>query len=304
MPRIKDVCLVMVTFFPSAKTFSNISHIAKCWPELQVSLVDNTNSPNDQGTQSFFSRLLLEYPAIHILRNNRNLGIAAALNQGAEYANSHAFQWRLTVDQDTKLDPAYFSEINRLMEYYPGNKPIAVVGVNYCNLTTGKLARPRVAKNSLCEAKAVITSGSLVSIRSWIDIGGYCEPLFIDMVDTEYCFRARQKGCAVVFVNTPLMQHEIGFRGKIGLGGYDVFFFLLSPFRQYYIFRNMIYMIKHYCGYDLCWSIKMLFVEIPKLLCKAILGRRRKKSLHNILRGIRDGVNSNFAHNPLEREGL
>jgi len=39
----------------------------------------------------------------------------------------------------------------------------------------------------------VITSGSLLPLATYADIGPFREEFFIDFVDTDYCFRARKE---------------------------------------------------------------------------------------------------------------
>ena len=83
------------------------------YPELNV--VDNINSyidyvdilfviDNSETANTDFVNLLLSNPKICYISNNQNLGIAKALNQGAELAIQKNFSWLLTMDQDSRFE--------------------------------------------------------------------------------------------------------------------------------------------------------------------------------------------------------
>lgn len=297
MPKFAEICLIMVTYFPREKTLSNIAHLSATWTELELVVVDNSPCSGSQDTEFFFAELFQTYPQVHVIRNNANAGIAVALNQGARYAIDRGYRWMVTLDQDSRLDPNYFNEVGKVIESFPQGKPIAVIGVNYLNAASEKMGETGSDNRPFYEALTVITSGSFCSLEAYQVIGGFMEKLFIDMVDTEYCFRARRNGFAIVFVNKLLMSHSIGVQEKIRWFGHDITFSSHAPFRHYYIFRNTVYMLKRYLFSDFSWSLTMLFQYLPKVFLKAIWAGTRRESMHNIACGIRDGVFSDFSNN-------
>ena len=298
MPNFEEICLIMVTYFPREKTLSNIAHLSATWTELELVVVDNSPCPHPPDTKVFFAELLQTYPRVHVIRNNANAGIAAALNQGARYAIDRGYRWMVTLDQDTRLDPNYFLEIDKVLEFFPKGKPIAVIGVNYINTTSEKMGETVSDDRLFVETLAVITSGCFTSLEAYRMIGGFMERLFIDMVDTEYCFRARRNGFAVVFANKPLMIHSIGVQEKIRWFGHEIKFSSHAAYRNYYIFRNTLYMLKQYFCSDFFWSLTMVCKYLPKVFLKAMWTGAHRASLYNIACGIRDGVVSDFSNNP------
>lgn len=296
---LKEIYLVMVTFFPQHNTLVNIGRLFRLWPQLQMVVVDNSGYAAGSSAQSFFDELTNQYPEIRIIRNQNNLGIATALNQGADYAIQSGCNWLVTLDQDTELDTAYFSALNAAMQTMPQDRPIAMIGVNYYNLV---MSRPG---HAICEQGAsylavsdVITSGSLVSLAAFKSLGGFLDKFFIDMVDTEFCLRARQQGYRIFFLQRPLMKHALGYKESISLLGFRFNFSAHVPFRRYFIVRNTIYLIRQYCRFDCGWSLSMLFVYLPKVLVKALLTGRRSESLYRMACGLRDGLLGDFSHNP------
>ena len=298
MPKIADICLIMVTYFPREKTLSNIAHLSTTWTDLELVVVDNSLCSRSPDTEAFFAELLKTHPRAHVIRNNFNAGIAAALNQGARYAISRGYRWMVTLDQDTRLDPNYFLEINKVLEFCPKDKPIGLLGVNYMNTTSEKMGEVVSDERPFYEAMTVITSGSFCSLEAYQVIGGFIEKLFIDMVDTEYCFRARRNGFSIVFANKSLMSHSIGFKKKVRLFGHVIKFSSHAPYRNYFIFRNTIYMLKEHFFTDFFWSLSMICKYLPKVVLKAMWTGPRMDSLNYIACGIRDGVMSDFSNNP------
>lgn len=294
MPDYEQICVLIVTFFPDECTLKNIRRIEELWPALQIVVVDNTTTTEASCDQDFFNSLCQYHPRVFTIRNHVNLGIATALNQGAEYAIQRGFQWLVTLDQDTEVDSDYFFEVNKILCNFSIPSRIAVIGVNYHNLVAGKVGEPIKNDTEFAEVKDVISSGSLVSLTVFRKIGGFSDKLFIDMVDTEYCFRARRHGYNILFVNKPLIWHSLGFKETFSLVGFSLNFANHSPFRHYFIFRNTIYMVKQYMGSDFVWGIKMVCKYLPKVFLKALLGKARRESLKNIIHGIRDGVISSF----------
>jgi rhamnosyltransferase len=94
----------------------------------------------------------------------------------------------------------------------------------------------------------LITSGSVVNLTLFDEIGGFDEALFIDEVDLEYCYRAKTKGYKIIKFTHIFLQHSLGkisyFRslksGKLTPRT------LHSPLRVYYMLRNYLYVAKLY----------------------------------------------------------
>ena len=298
MPDYEQLCVLIVTFFPEEKTLQNIRRMEECWPELQIVVVDNTIPSGQASEPKLFQELSFHHPKVHTIRNQANFGIATAMNQGAEYAIRQGLRWMVTLDQDTELDPDYFSELDNVLKTRASDVPTAVIGVNYHNLVTGKPGEPILNSGRCHEVRDVITSGSLVSLDAYRSIGGFLDKLFIDMVDTEYCFRARKAGFAILFISRPLMRHALGLKETVCWLGRSFTFSTHPPFRHYFIFRNTIFMVKEYFWSDFSWSLKMICKYLPKVFIKAMLGRTRQESIGRIVCGIRDGLLSDFGHNP------
>lgn len=91
-----------------------------------ILLVDNGSEPAEIAR---LGRLLADDGA-HLLQNERNLGLATALNQGFRWAADRGYGWVLTLDQDTAPSSGMVTEAARVLAAHPGRR-IAVIGAAY-----------------------------------------------------------------------------------------------------------------------------------------------------------------------------
>lgn len=282
------LCAVVVTYFPSATQTQALSGWLPVFDMLIV--VDNT--PASAANDALALDNLASHERARVIRNRDNLGIAAALNIGVQTAQSLGFRWVATFDQDSRPSSAVTDFFHRFLQSTLSKQKVGVLGVNYINANNG---RPGVmldpASAELAEVRTVITSGSLLNLRCYEMIGGFCEKYFIDMVDTEYCYRARKNGYVILVSSLPLMEHSVGTLQKIRLLGREFAFSQHSPLRQYYIFRNTLYMVKQYWAFDLWGCLQLLAIYLPKVWIKGVcLGPHKISSLKMMAKGIYEGL--------------
>ena len=282
------LCAVVVTYFPSATQTQALSGWLPVFDMLIV--VDNT--PASAANDALALDNLASHERARVIRNRDNLGIAAALNIGVQTAQSLGFRWVATFDQDSRPSSAVTDFFHRFLQSTLSKQKVGVLGVNYINANNG---RPGVmldpASAELAEVRTVITSGSLLNLRCYEMIGGFCEKYFIDMVDTEYCYRARKNGYVILVSSMPLMEHSVGTLQKIRLLGREFAFSQHSPLRQYYIFRNTLYMVKQYWAFDLWGCLQLLAIYLPKVWIKGVcLGPHKISSLKMMAKGIYEGL--------------
>lgn len=295
--RSDQCAAVFVTYTPPADIVAKVNKLF-AQGVGDVIIVDNT--PDD----SFFSTLSfgLFEQAPRVIRNKMNLGVARALNQGVELARDLGCKWVVTIDQDTEVAPNFISRLSQVYaELSAGSgAPVAVLGANYIDEILERPAHAAVAGTGAVRVKEVITSGSLVSVAAFSAVGGFAEKLFIDMVDTEFCFRARQAGYSVWRTCEPLMEHSLGRLTPREFFGMRFNVTNHLPQRRYYIFRNTLYMVWKYKNFEPLWGLRMVCVYLPKTFVKAcVFESQRRQNFLFILRGIRDAFSSRFDRNCL-----
>ncbi len=295
-PHKSNICAVIVTYHPDNKFSERVSLIL---PQLDhVIVVDNSLDKSvQQALQDIKS-----HSKISLISNGANLGVATALNIGIQWAQEHSYQWVLTLDQDTIPEDFMVNTLIQTYEMQRCKKEIAIIGPNYIDTNTHKIRhRPRsVANRSWIEKKTVITSGGLMSLTAFAQIGPFRDEFFIDTVDHEYCLRARSKGYKLILVLKPLMKHSIGKMELCcfpGLPWIKRYTFNHPPFRCYFIVRNNLIVIYEYLVKDPIWAFCRLFSLLGKIGVICLFEKHRLEKVKFILLGIYDGLTFNTRRN-------
>lgn len=261
---------VVTLYHPDEEVLENIKSYMGELDQLYV--IDNTEVPDVNWSKKFSAIDRVRYVSFH-----DNKGISFALNYVLKEAKD--FDFLLTMDQDSKFPEGMVKKYKESLADYEAMHPgmVGMYAVNY----TGKEADavPR-------EISAAITSGAVLPVMIARKIGGFDEALFIDEVDSEYCYRARKRGYHIVEFSDITLHHDIGARTYHTICGFRYNTFNHAPIRRYYIVRNMIYVARKYP------EIRMFYImHIAKLIVKVLLAEKDKwnKTKH-IFRGGRDAI--------------
>jgi rhamnosyltransferase len=217
----------------------------------KVYIIDNSLDDN--------SRLAGQIPNSCYIPNFNNLGIAKALNQGCEAALSDGYAWAMTMDQDSSWDGKYLSEyINEVSRIYHIDNLVRSFSPNTVHqkeirsvlgIIKHSLLKRKPGKNNDKDKKdkfeyvdRVISSGNIIHLEMWKDIGGFNDALFINDVDYDFCYRAVQKRYKIVKIYVCNMYHIDGEPRK-------TFFphaFWYHKERIYYSIRNKVFILNNY----------------------------------------------------------
>jgi rhamnosyltransferase len=256
-------------------------------------LVDNTPDPDKQP---------LPLPAKNctVLTNRDNIGLAKAQNQGIQWALAQGYPHILLMDQDSIAAPDMVANLHHAAcQLRQQGVRLAAVGPRYGrNQQTAsrfiRLGRFRYdyLDNSAGPTPAcsfLIASGTLIDSHVLRDVGLMDETLFIDHIDTEWCFRAQSRGYVLHGVNNALMRHALGERQITLWWGRERHLALHQPFRLYYIFRNSILLYRrHYLPRRWkLFDLKRLLI-FPWLYL--LFSDQRKQSLYCMGQGILHGL--------------
>ncbi len=293
------VAAVIVLYHPASFQLYRLA--ASVVPQVEaVFLIDNTPDTDGELPAAFQN---CPRP-IFYHRNGVNRGIAIAQNIGIERAMREGYSHVLLLDQDSALPT---ETVDRLLaaerSLLESGKKVATVGPQFFDEKDGRRCRTvgpgwiRVRWYEIpageadpVECEHVIASGSLIRASVLATVGGMLDELFIDWVDVEWAYRAKSFGYASYIVPTVIMMHSVGEETRQLLGQY---FNLHGPARNYYIVRNAAYLLKK--GHmSWRWRATML-PYIPKyILVHSWLSQNRWKSLHQMLRGVWDGLAGNM----------
>lgn len=245
--RVPDVCAVVVTFQPDPAVLAKVLDSVAAQVG-RVVLVDN-GSPGDIATMALEARRC----PVEMVRLPGNRGIAAAQNIGIERARRHGFRFVLLLDQDSIPKADMVLVLSEAMADLARRKVRAcAVGPMYVDPATRheapfvrlsgcrleRIACHPAGRDGLVRADFLISSGSLIPLGVLAEVGGMDESLFIDHVDTDWCFRARSRGYQAFGVCRAVMEHSLGSRSIRVRGFREHHVAVRSPLRLYYIVRN------------------------------------------------------------------
>jgi rhamnosyltransferase len=272
-----NIAAVVILYHPDHNLPQRINTYLRYISKLYV--FDNSES----ATLNFFDSAIDETKIIY-KHDGENKGISIRLNEAASLAIEDKADWLLTMDQDSYFSgnsvPIYFECI----KMYSAKDSVAMFGVQYIN---------EQVKNDECTPKEVnhlITSGSIINLNLFKNIGPFDEALFIDKVDHEYCLRARLFRYKIIQFHNIYLHHSLG---SIVYGRSVKNFKLTprvihSPLRMYYILRNYLYLSSKYKGkFEDSFSElkKELFIRIKN---NFFYGKHRIKLLTYLAKGYRD----------------
>src|SRR6267154_990094 len=292
-PRKTDICSVIVTYNPDAGLSSRILHFRDQVGGLVV--VDNNSGSAERGAL----RQLSSEHGVHLIFNNENLGIGAALNQGVCWAAEQGYAWVLTLDQDTVVANDMVSTLAAVYEEFPEKENLAIIGSNFRDSNGGNLfiSVDRGDQRSWQAVKTVITSGSLVSLAAYSALGPFREEFFMDCVDLEYCLRARSHGFRIVMTRKPVMDHALGASTMHTLPWKRTGTSNHLPVRRYYMTRNHIVLVREYLRKEPVWAISTLYSRLKSTILICLFEKNKFRKLGFTAMGIFDGILSNFRRN-------
>lgn len=283
---MQQIAAVVITYQPDENVSDRLQRIARQVHWLII--VDNASTPVAiEGLEAFTH----ENASRHLICNSTNKGIAAALNQGIMLASELGANWVLTMDQDTLVNPKLVDELAAIAQQYEHKDKLALVAANFIDSTGKTFAHNDVKSDSYYESRTAITSGTLLNIAVWKKLKGYREDFFIDSVDHDYCFRARQAGMIILQGLMPLMHHKLGDTHKrVWLLGLHPAVANYSPLRRYYMTRNRIAMFKSHWRHETVWVMKELVMIFADALLITLYERGRPAKITAMAKGMLHGV--------------
>lgn len=253
------IACVTILFNPSTEeVVKNISSYIDFVNELYI--VDNSLNENSIIKEK------LTQPNVFYLHDGENKGLATRLNTISQTVYNKGFEWILTMDQDSFFDKADIFNYFKIIENYENRNITAMFGVNYI--------KSLVKKDSIEECAYLITSGSILNLSLFKKIGFFDENLFIDWVDSEYCYRSLLNGFKLIKCYGIYLNHNLGDikMGRSFKSGKLTPRTLHNPLRMYYLVRNYFYILQ---------KLPQLSPAVKKEMRKNLLIRIKNNLLYN-----------------------
>lgn len=253
----------------------------------------------------------LKFPRKSVyITENENLGIAHALNVVMDKAKADGFDWVVTLDQDSIIPLGMIESFKEIIER--SNERLGIVCPQV--IDRRRVYSRATSTDGMRHVSKAITSASCTSVKAWEEVGKFDEWLFIDLVDNEFCKRLICSDYKILRVNKWILDQEFGviepktekqqlFWLKVSqilhIPNLAKFAYKkkVSPFRVYYVHRNIIYVnrkLKKYgtVGFD-SFNCKSYFGFLFCYTLPSVLRAQQKwRVLSAIIRGTRDGLRS------------
>ncbi len=258
----------------------------------------------DNGSERAVSHLpqLAGLP-IRVLALADNTGVAHGFNAGVAAARERGAEFVLLLDDDSIPTPGMVAGLLAACHERSrggGEPPVAAVGprvqdtrdlLDYPFIRLGWTHNRHVrcgdSDDEVIACDFLISSGSLVPMTAFAEVGEFDEGLFIDSVDLEWCCRARARGLALYGVCAARLDHRLGDRRQPVLNVFDLV--VHSPDRIYYMTRNRFLLYKR-PYMPLKWKLKDVLRWAAKSFAMLLLVAPRREYAAMTWRAIRDAA--------------
>jgi rhamnosyltransferase len=243
----------------------------------QVIIVDNNSGNIDQ-----VEGLIAGNPQISLIKNDRNLGIACALNQIVKHFAAAGCRWVLLMDQDSVIADNLLAVYSRFIDF----EQAAILTPRVVDRSDELPGQPVTAEPYKIVRRA-ITSGSYLNIPICEQLGYFDEAMFIDYVDFEYCIRVRKAGFNIMLCRETQILHRLGDIKWVRFFGRKFMMTNHSAKRSYYFARNIIYCLNKHRDYIKARDeYEILFDRVWKIVA---FEQQKISKLSAIIKGVCDG---------------
>ncbi|MFC4323394.1 glycosyltransferase family 2 protein [Litchfieldia salsa] len=282
------VYAVMVCYNPNISEL--IHHTSSIIQQVEkLIVVDNSENPVNNG----LIEEIKNHSSIQWIALNKNEGIGFAQNVGIREALREDAEFILLLDQDSNPPSTLVEELSKGILFLKSKGvKVGCMGPEVFNKESSEVYTPLLNKGAMefqnfNERDALISSGTLIPSESLETVGLMEEELFIDLVDFEWCWRAKESGYRSFVTRNVRMGHMVGQKNTKILGVYNLL--IPSPLRHYYQFRNSIFLFTR-SYVPLYWKVRVIVERMIDLVAYPLLVGPRAKRLHYILKGIIHGI--------------
>ena len=277
-------CGVVVWYNPDIEVINNISTYITDLDKLYI--IDNSCERNMELVDKIIDNDKIEYISL-----GGNRGLAYALNKGCNKAIDEGFDYILTMDQDSYFE---LNSVKLMKEFIKkSNKHYAIIAPNVKSVYIDELEnKKKIAYTVLTEGKNkeliwVMSSGSMMCIKDFVEAGKFDEKLFIAHIDIDLGIALNNLGKKIIMLSDVIIYQTFGNSKPKKILWKVVHPSFANPVRTYYLFRNQVYLLKKY-GIK---SYGIINVKLYKFIVKIILFEDKKiEKILMAVKGIFHGV--------------
>jgi len=196
------------------------SVLAGSYSYQRVVVVDNGSSDRSvEAIAEYFGK------TIDLIVNEKNVGFAAGVNKGIQYALAQGADWVLILNNDTIVAPDMLEQLMAVAIRYPN---IGILGpaifhydqpnrvwrlgdrhINWVPIPFKISAKALQAGEKILPVNYVTGCGMLIRKEVFHAIGMFDEGYFMYYEDADFCRRAERAGFSIVCVPTARMWHKV-----------------------------------------------------------------------------------------------
>ncbi len=288
---------VIVTYNPDLPILQN--QIAAVKDSVGIIVIDNFSINVSNIAEMVAGLDVLD---LHFLRNESNVGLATAQNQGIEKAKTLDASHVIIFDQDSIPETRMIEALLRAEAKLIANgENVGAVGpLTYDPLTSveypitkyrgAMIQRYHPQPREITDATFIIASGSLIRLSVLDDVGVMLDKLFIDYIDVEWCYRAQSRGYKIFVSADARMSHMVGDQ-RVKFFGRSIS--KHSPLRRYYLTRNS-FLVMRLPHIPFGYKLRELLLNFARFVAFFYFSDERLKYLKYVKKATVDGLRGNF----------
>jgi rhamnosyltransferase len=300
MMNEQSLISVTVTYNPDlALLYAQLNALPACCTKMVIDNGSNTDCVAN------LAALPQKYPNLQVIFNSTNLGLAAAINQGARAGSAidPDATFLLLLDQDSEPQPGSIEAlIHAFAQMKSEGRRVGMVGPLLHDAETGlthgfhQCTRlrwrriyppPGTARPIPCAN--LNGSGSLMAIDTFLEFGGLDEQMFIDHVDTEWSFRLLSRGFELWGIPWAVFVHRMGQSStRFWFFGWRLWPTRAPP-RHYFLYRNAVWLMRRKYV-PMTWKLWAILKLALTTSVHALFDSRRVAQLKHMLSGVREGL--------------
>jgi len=278
----KLVGIVIINYNNLKSTIECLNSLAKInYKNFFVVIVDNESKEEKINNLSN----MFHYKTV-VLKNEKNIGFAAANNIGILKAIELKADYILLLNNDTIVKLDFLNYLIKtvteeksivgslILNYY--NQDIWYAGGRF-NKFKGTGYHVYQVNSTITETDYITGCTLLVPSVAFKEVGLLDERLFLYGEDLDFCLRCKTKGYKMLVNSKSIVYHKIGLSSRNNLG-----------LKTYYSLRSfLINRKKHLRGIYIFFSNIYIFYLIPRLILKTLF-EKNTKTIKKILCAVKD----------------
>ena len=214
----KNTGCVIVTYFPDNEFLNRLINIS-----LQLDNIVIVNNGLQKSLYTELSKYESLNENIKVIDCKSNVGVAKGLNLGCEYLSNIGCSNALLLDQDSHITKNMVASLEKLLieknncaivgpQIIPKDISLDLIShkMKYMINTDSLFFKREKVRSEPLKVAFNITSGSLIKLNIWEEIGRFWEDLFIEGVDNEYGLRVNSFGYDIYIDHESFLHQEYG----------------------------------------------------------------------------------------------